>query len=85
MRKTRERLPIEARDSTKEEIIEMLGTFFKDVHGVALVFLFGSTATNRARRKSDVDIGVLFKTPSLSEAQPSLFGVSLFSLFSTIS
>jgi predicted nucleotidyltransferase len=62
MRKGQQNLSSEARDSTKEEIIEMLETFFKDVHGVALVFLFGSTATGLAHRKSDVDIGVLFKT-----------------------
>jgi predicted nucleotidyltransferase len=62
MRKSQEGLTIEARDPTKEEILGMLETFFKEVQGVALVFLFGSTATNRAHRRSDVDIGVLFKS-----------------------
>ena len=62
MRKAQENLSGEARDPTKEEILGMLETYFKDVQGVALVFLFGSTVTNRAHRKSDVDIGVLFKT-----------------------
>jgi predicted nucleotidyltransferase len=62
MRKGQQNLSSEARDPTKEEILGILETYFKNVQGVALVFLFGSTATNRAHRKSDVDIGVLFKT-----------------------
>jgi predicted nucleotidyltransferase len=62
MRKCREGLTIEARDPTKEEILGVLETFFNHVQGVVLVFLFGSTATHRAHRMSDVDIGVLFKT-----------------------
>lgn len=62
MRKTQERLSVEGGDYTKEEILGTLETFFKNVRGVALVFLFGSTATGHAHEGSDVDIGVSFKT-----------------------
>jgi uncharacterized protein len=48
---------------TKAEIIEKLEHFFKETDEVSLVFLFGSTATGRSRRKSDVDIAILFKPP----------------------
>jgi len=48
---------------TKAEIIEILERFFKEIDDVSLVFLFGSMATGRSRRKSDVDIAILFKSP----------------------
>jgi predicted nucleotidyltransferase len=48
---------------TKAEIIEILERFFKEMEEVSLVFLFGSMATGRSRKKSDVDIAILFKSP----------------------
>lgn len=62
MKKMQESLSSGARGLKKEEILGSLETYFKNVQGVGLVFLFGSTATNRSHGKSDVDIGVMFKT-----------------------
>lgn len=62
MRKTEEKHSIDAINCSKADIYGMLGIFFKDVQGVVLAFLFGSMATGHTHRKSDVDIGVFFKT-----------------------
>lgn len=44
------------------QIVKSLKIFFNTERYVLLAFLFGSFASRRIRRSSDVDIGVLFKT-----------------------
>lgn len=51
--------------STDAAVPGTLKAFFEGLQGVALAFLFGSLATGRSHRESDVDIGVLFKSPAL--------------------
>jgi predicted nucleotidyltransferase len=63
MRKTQSTFSPVSADPANAELLEMLEAFFKDTQGVDLVFLFGSMAAGRSNRKSDVDIGVLFKSP----------------------
>jgi uncharacterized protein len=44
------------------KLVKSLKTFFKGRQEILLAFLFGSSARNRMRPSSDVDIGILFKT-----------------------
>ena len=44
------------------QIVKSLKVFFNMKRGILLAFLFGSFASKRIRRSSDVDIGILFKT-----------------------
>ena len=40
---------------------EALAEYFRGDEAVAAVYLFGSVATGRAKRGSDIDVGVLFQ------------------------
>jgi predicted nucleotidyltransferase len=51
--------------------------------GVAIVYLFGSKATGRASRLSDIDIGIVLKTPA-SERDPRTLYHMLYQLFSEV-
>ena len=44
------------------QIVKSLKIFFNMKRDILLAFLFGSFASKRIRRSSDVDIGILFKT-----------------------
>lgn len=44
------------------KLAKSMESFFKGRQEILLVFLFGSSARNRLRPSSDVDIGILFKT-----------------------
>jgi predicted nucleotidyltransferase len=46
----------------KDKLINKLKGYFKDKSEVIAVYLFGSQATDKTRRASDVDIGVLLDT-----------------------
>ncbi len=49
---------------TKEELLQVLKTFFKDTahtFGVAVAFLYGSWAHGTQRDNSDIDIAVMLK------------------------
>ncbi|MGD8860050.1 MAG: nucleotidyltransferase domain-containing protein [Myxococcales bacterium] len=45
------------------EIESVLAEHFRGQPEVAAVYLYGSVATGRAREDSDVDVGVLYRTP----------------------
>jgi predicted nucleotidyltransferase len=49
----------------KDKLINKLKGYFKDKSEVIAVYLFGSQATDKTRRASDVDIGVLLDTKNL--------------------
>jgi predicted nucleotidyltransferase len=51
--------------------------------GVAIIYLFGSKATGRASRLSDIDIGIVLKTPA-SESDPRTLYHMLYQLFSEV-
>ena len=54
------------------KLAKSLESFFKGRQDILLVFLFGSSARNRLRPSSDVDIGILFKTVPEIEATNAL-------------
>jgi predicted nucleotidyltransferase len=49
--------------------------------GVAIVYLFGSKATGRASRSSDIDIGVVLKTTPAGRDTRAIYNI-LYRLFS---
>jgi len=51
--------------------------------GVAIVYLFGSKATGRASPLSDIDIGIVLKSPA-SESDPRTFYHIFYQLFSEV-
>jgi predicted nucleotidyltransferase len=51
--------------------------------GVAIVYLFGSKATRRASRLSDIDIGIVLKTPAPGRDTRALYHM-LYQLFSEV-
>ena len=51
--------------------------------GVAIVYLFGSKATGRASRLSDIDIGIVLKTPASGRDTRTLYHM-LYQLFSEV-
>jgi len=51
--------------------------------GVGIVYLFGSKATGRASRLSDIDIGIVLKTQA-SESDPRTLYHMLYQLFSEL-
>lgn len=51
--------------------------------GVAIVYLFGSKATRRASRLSDIDIGIVLKTPASGRDTRTLYHM-LYQLFSEV-
>jgi predicted nucleotidyltransferase len=51
--------------------------------GVAIVYLFGSKATGRASRLSDIDIGVVLKTPAFGRGTRTLYHM-VYQLFSEL-
>ena len=46
----------------KDKLINRLKAYFKDKSEIVAVYLFGSQATNKTLRSSDVDIGILLDT-----------------------
>ena len=56
------------------KLVKSLKTFFKERHEILLAFLFGSSARNRMRSSSDVDIGIIFKTARHFDAINDLTG-----------
>jgi predicted nucleotidyltransferase len=54
------------------KLAKSLESFFKGRQEIILVFLFGSSARNRLRPSSDVDIGILFKSIPEIEAKNAL-------------
>ena len=50
----------------KNKLINKLKAYFEDKSEVTAVFLFGSQATDKAGRSSDVDIGILFDISDLA-------------------
>lgn len=44
-------------------MISVLADAFRAAPAVAAVYLFGSVATGRAKASSDVDVGVLYRSP----------------------
>ena len=51
--------------------------------GVAIVYLFGSKATGRTSRLSDIDIGVILKNPAFEKDTRALYQV-LYEIFTEI-
>ena len=51
--------------------------------GVAIVYLFGSKATGRTSRLSDIDIGIVLKTPASERHSRTLYHM-LYQLFSEV-
>jgi predicted nucleotidyltransferase len=51
--------------------------------GVAIIYLFGSKATGRASRLSDIDIGIVLKTPASGKDPRALYHM-LYQLFSEV-
>lgn len=45
--------------STSASVASRLGSFFRNEPGVLSAYLFGSVASDRAHRESDIDVGVL--------------------------
>ena len=54
------------------KLAKSLESFFKGRQEIILVFLFGSSASNRLRPSSDVDIGILFESVPEIEAKIAL-------------
>ena len=54
------------------KLAKLLESFFKGRQEIILVFLFGSSASNRLRPSSDVDIGILFESVPEIEAKIAL-------------
>jgi predicted nucleotidyltransferase len=50
----------------EDKIINKLKAYFEDKSEVTAVFLFGSQATGKTDRSSDVDIGILFDTSDVA-------------------
>jgi predicted nucleotidyltransferase len=62
---------------TASALTQALRAFFEaDAHGASAVYLFGSTARGAAGAGSDVDIGLLFKTPPASTLEGQPFDVA---------
>jgi uncharacterized protein len=55
-----------------EGAVRILAEYYREMPGVAAVYLFGSLARGTARAESDADVGVLFDTPPAAQlmAQP---------------
>ncbi len=55
-----------------DEIQDRLREFFRDVPGLAAVYLFGSVARGTQTAKSDVDVGLLYRQtpPQTLDARP---------------
>jgi predicted nucleotidyltransferase len=51
--------------------------------GVAIVYLFGSKATGRTSRLSDIDIGIVLETPASERHSRTLYHM-LYQLFSEV-
>ena len=50
----------------EDKLINKLKAYFEDKSEVTAVYLFGSQATGKTDRSSDVDIGILFDTSDLA-------------------
>ena len=50
----------------KDKLINQLEAYFEDKSEVIAVYLFGSQATDKTGRSSDVDIGILFDTSDVA-------------------
>jgi uncharacterized protein len=51
--------------------------------GISIVYLFGSKAIGKGTPSSDIDIGVVFKNPSIAEDTRALYTI-LYELFSDL-
>ncbi len=52
----------------------IIADYYRDMPGIAAVYLFGSVAKGMARAASDVDIGVLYRTVPESSLMAQPFG-----------
>ena len=63
----------------KSKLIEKLTVYFRTKPGVIAVYLFGSYAQGKERRKSDIDIGLLFDTrdPAFAKEKTNTYMIDL--------
>ncbi len=60
---------MDVKRQTREDLVERLAGVFEQYPDVLAVYLFGSAATGRMRRDSDIDLAIVPRTPTLRDSK----------------